>query len=115
CEHFGQSEMTKSKDPKKETTTKRIGCTWQINLSCPEKENPNKIVYIAKLVNEYKNHDFNQARYNFQENIAFTKEITNDIEFFVTKMNCSPNKFDQTNDASKLYQELLNKKEADSR
>ncbi|RIB10344.1 hypothetical protein C2G38_2206398 [Gigaspora rosea] len=48
--HFGQPEMTKSKDPKKETTTKQIGCTWQVNLSCLEKENPNKIVYIAKLL-----------------------------------------------------------------
>ncbi|CAG8808547.1 8306_t:CDS:2, partial [Racocetra persica] len=74
--------------------------------------------------NEHKNHDLNQARYNFQENIAFTKEMTDDVEFFVTKMNCSPQQirkaleekyFDQTNDASKLYQELLNKKEADPR
>ncbi|CAG8779498.1 25490_t:CDS:2 [Gigaspora margarita] len=52
CEHFGQPKMTKSKDLKKETTTKQIGCMWQ-------------------------------------KNIAFTKEITDDVKFFVTKMNCS--------------------------
>ncbi|CAG8798344.1 6406_t:CDS:2, partial [Racocetra persica] len=118
CEHFRQPEATKSKNQKKETTTKRVGYTWQINLSCPEKENPNK------------------------ENVAFTKEIIEDVKFFVTKMNCNPQQIrkaleekyyvkvympvlwqviqrfrskshDQTNDASKLYEELLNKKEAD--
>ncbi|CAG8496689.1 1_t:CDS:2 [Racocetra persica] len=131
CEHFGQPEMTKSKDPKKETTTKRIGCTWQINLSYPEKENPNKIVYIAKLINEHKNHDLNQARYNFQKNIAFTKEMIDDPQqihkaleekYFVKVympilrqviQRFRPKLRDQTNDISKLYQKILNKKEVD--
>ncbi|CAG8720274.1 3829_t:CDS:2 [Gigaspora margarita] len=62
----------------------------QINLLCPEKDNPHKLVYITKLVNEHKNHDLDQAHYNFQENIAFTMEITEDVKFFVTKINCSP-------------------------
>ncbi|CAG8845650.1 33180_t:CDS:1, partial [Racocetra persica] len=60
CEHFGQPEATKSKDSKKETTTKRVGCTWQINLSCPKKENPNKVVYISKLINKHQNHELDQ-------------------------------------------------------
>ncbi|CAG8774295.1 9681_t:CDS:2 [Gigaspora margarita] len=66
CEHFGQPEATKSKDKKKETTSKRIGCIWQINLSCPKKNNSHK------------------------ESLEFTVDMINDIEFFVTKMNCSP-------------------------
>ena len=144
CEHFGHFEATKSKDPKKETTTKRVGCIWQINLSCPEKDNPNKLVYVAKLINEHKNHNLDQARYNFQENIIFITEITEDVKFFETKMNCSPQQIhkaleekyfvkvympvlqqviqrfrprlrDQTNDASQLYKELLSKKEVDPR
>ncbi|CAG8837557.1 8164_t:CDS:1, partial [Cetraspora pellucida] len=61
CKHFGQPEATKSKDQKKETTIKRVGCTWQINLSCPEKEKPNKVVYISKLINEHQNHELDQA------------------------------------------------------
>ena len=90
CEHFGHLEATKSKDSRKETTTKRVECIWQINLSCLEKDNPHKLVYVAKLINEHKNHDLDQARYNFQENITFTMEMTEDVKFFVTKMNCSP-------------------------
>ncbi|CAG8822999.1 16636_t:CDS:1, partial [Racocetra persica] len=115
----------------------------QINLSCPEKENPNKVVYISKLINEHQNHELDQARYNFQENVAFTKEMIEDVKFFVTKMNCNPQQIrkaleekyyvkvympvlrqviqrfrpkshNQANDASKLYEKLLNKKDADS-
>ncbi|CAG8570491.1 5471_t:CDS:2 [Scutellospora calospora] len=57
CEHYRKPEATKSKDLKKETTSKCIGCTWQINLLCSEKNNPHKIVYITKLVDEYMNYD----------------------------------------------------------
>ena len=76
--------------------------------------------------------------------MAFTTEMTEDVKFFVTKMNCSPQQIrkvleekyfakiympvlrqviqrfrpklrDQTNDASQLYKELLSKKEVDPR
>ncbi|CAG8796017.1 19821_t:CDS:2 [Gigaspora margarita] len=43
-----------------------------------KKDNPYKLVYVTKLVNEHRNHDFDQAYYNFQENIAFTTEMTKD-------------------------------------
>ncbi|CAG8798446.1 44902_t:CDS:2 [Gigaspora margarita] len=142
CEHFGRPESTKSKDSNKETTSKHIECTWQINLLCPKRNNSNKIVYVAKLVNEYKNHKLDFARYNFHDNIAFTTEMIEDVEFFVKKMNCNSQQIcraieekyfvkvymqvlipiiqqfcsklhDQTNDASRLYEELLSKKDAD--
>ncbi|CAG8854201.1 17462_t:CDS:1, partial [Gigaspora margarita] len=142
CEHFGQPEATKSKDKKKETTSKRVGCIWQINLSCPEKNNPHKVVYVTKLIDEHKNHTLNRAHYDFQESLEFTVDMIKDVEFFVTKMNCSPQQIrkaleekhsvkiympvlhrvirrfrskphDQTNDASRLYEELLKKKEID--
>ncbi|CAG8705123.1 22185_t:CDS:2, partial [Cetraspora pellucida] len=103
CEHFGQPEIMKSKDPKKKTTSKCIGCTWQINLSCLEKENPHKIIYITKLVDEHKNHDLDLSRYNFQENIEFTTEMIQDQvrkaleeKYFI-----------------KIYMPVLHRKEAD--
>ncbi|CAG8824579.1 583_t:CDS:2, partial [Cetraspora pellucida] len=118
CEHFGQPEITKSKDPKKETTSKHIG------------------------FDEHKNHDLDLLHYNFQENIEFTTEMIQNVEFYVKTMNCSPQQVckaleekyfikiympvlhrviqqfrpklhDQKNDVSKLYEKLLNKKEAD--
>ncbi|CAG8813322.1 20460_t:CDS:2, partial [Gigaspora margarita] len=60
---------------------------WRLNLLCPEKDNPHKLVYVAKLVNEHRNYDLDQAHYNFQENMAFTTEMTKNIKFFVTKIN----------------------------
>ncbi|CAG8852538.1 44557_t:CDS:1, partial [Gigaspora margarita] len=90
CEHYEQPKVTKSKDPKKEATFKHVGYTWQINLSCPERENPHKIIYITKLVNEHKNHNLDKALYDFRENIKFTLAMINDVKFFVKKMNCNP-------------------------
>ncbi|CAG8701225.1 12683_t:CDS:1 [Gigaspora margarita] len=139
CEYFG----TKSKDLNKETIFKCIEYTWQINLLCSERKIPNKIVYVAKLVNKHKNYELDLAYYNFYNNIAFTTEMTKDIEFFVKKMNCNsqqihrsieekyfvkiyiqvlrliiqqfhPKLYNQTNNASRLYEELLSKKNADS-
>ena len=44
CEYQG-CYITKSNG--KQTTTKRIGCTWSINLSEPLFQNPFKYVYIT--------------------------------------------------------------------
>ncbi|CAG8844849.1 33730_t:CDS:2, partial [Gigaspora margarita] len=90
CEYFGQPEATKSKDKKKKTTSKHVGCIWQINLSCPEKNNLHKVVYVTKLIDEHKNYTFDHAHYDFQESLEFIVDMINDIEFFITKMNCSP-------------------------
>ncbi|CAG8584903.1 9948_t:CDS:2 [Cetraspora pellucida] len=89
CEHFGQPEATKSKGKKKETTSKCVGCIWQINLSCSEKNNPHKFVYVTKLIDEHKNHTLDHAHYDFQESLEFTVDMIKDVEFFVTKINCS--------------------------
>ncbi|CAG8772436.1 2228_t:CDS:2, partial [Gigaspora margarita] len=109
---FEKREEFKVKDPKKKTTTKRIGCIWQINLSCPEKDNSHKLVYIAKLINEHRNHELDQEHYNFQKNIAFTTEMTEDVKFFVIQ-RFRPKLCNQSNDASQLYKDLLSKKEVD--
>ncbi|CAG8783329.1 8153_t:CDS:2, partial [Cetraspora pellucida] len=144
CEHYGKPEATKNKNPEKETSSKRVGCTWQVNLLCPEKNNPHKVVYVTKLIDEHKNHDLDREHYDFQESLEFTTDMVNDVEFFVTKMNCSPQQIhkaleekycvkiymlvlhriiwrfrsksrDHANDAGRLYDELLKKKESDPR
>ncbi|CAG8738658.1 3151_t:CDS:2, partial [Racocetra persica] len=116
CEHYGQPESTKSKDTEKETTSKRIGCIWQINLSCLEKNNPYKIVYVTKLIDEHKNHSLDRARYQFRENLKFTVNMAKEIYMPVLHriiQRFRPKSHDQTNDASRLYEELLKKKEID--
>ncbi|CAG8849530.1 30269_t:CDS:2, partial [Gigaspora margarita] len=105
CKHYGQPEVTKSKNPKKEAISKCVGCTWQINLSCPERENPYKIIYITKLVNKNKNHNLDKALYDFIENIEFIPAMINDVI-----QQFHPKLYDQTNDTSRLYKELLKKK-----
>ncbi|CAG8772087.1 4171_t:CDS:2, partial [Gigaspora margarita] len=114
CEHYRQPEVTKSKDPKKEATSKHVGCIWQINLSCSERKNPYKIIYITKLVNKHKNHNLDKALYNFRENMEgkyFTKVYMPVLQRVIQQFR--PKLCDQTNDASRLYKELLKKKDDD--
>ncbi|CAG8844107.1 13631_t:CDS:2, partial [Gigaspora margarita] len=137
-------ETTKSKDKKKEMTSKCVRYIWQINLSYPEKNNSHKVVYVTKLVDEHKNHTLDRAHYDFQESLEFTVDMIKDVEFFVTKMKYSSQQIhkaleekhsvkiympilhrvirrfrskphDQMNNTSHLYEELLKKKEIDPR
>ncbi|CAG8833136.1 28393_t:CDS:1, partial [Gigaspora margarita] len=57
---------------------------------CPEKNNSHKVIYVTKLIDEYKNHTLNHAHYDFQKSLKFTVDMIKNVEFFVTKMNCSP-------------------------
>ncbi|CAG8725732.1 23632_t:CDS:2, partial [Cetraspora pellucida] len=90
CEHFGCPKQTKSKNLQNKTTSKCIGCTWQINISCPEKENPYRLIYITKIVDKHKNYELNLLYYTFQESLKFSEKMLKDIEFYMKKMNCSP-------------------------
>ncbi|CAG8798567.1 24586_t:CDS:2 [Cetraspora pellucida] len=89
CEHFGCPEQTKSKNPQNKTTSKCIGCTWQINISCLEKENPYRLIYVTKIVDKHKNHELNLPYRTFQESFKFSEKMLKNIEFYVKKMNCS--------------------------
>ncbi|CAG8480172.1 10458_t:CDS:2 [Scutellospora calospora] len=108
------------------------------------KNNSHKVIYVTKLINKHKNHSLNRAHYDFRESLEFTVDMIKEVEFFVTKMKYSSQQiykaleenysvkiyipvlywviqqfrsksYDQTNDASHLYEELLKKKEIDSR
>ncbi|CAG8677684.1 22495_t:CDS:2, partial [Racocetra persica] len=65
-EHFGCPEQMKSKNSQNKTTSKHIG------------------------FDKHKNHELNPPYRNFQESLKFSEKMLKDIEFYVKKMNCSP-------------------------
>ncbi|RHZ82619.1 hypothetical protein Glove_107g2 [Diversispora epigaea] len=133
CEHQGDY-VTKSTS--KQTTTKRIGCTWHINLSEPIAENSFNHVYITTFHNTH-SHNLNPNIIQFGDNKQIPLEIMKEIEFLTVqcKMGAStqrqyleakfpgqiiynndlycaiqyfrPQSKNDTNDAAKLYTRLL--------
>ncbi|CAG8840854.1 43166_t:CDS:2, partial [Gigaspora margarita] len=89
CEHYGKPDVTKSKDPKKETTSKR----------------------------KHKNHKLDRVHFNFQESLEFTMDMVRDIEFYVRKMNCSSQQIRKALEEkySPSIQRIIEKKEIDPR
>jgi hypothetical protein len=81
CEYQG-SYITKSNG--KQTTTKRIGCTWHINLSEPSSKNPFKYVYISTFHDTH-SHDLNPNIIQFGDNKYIPPEIMSEIEFLTIK------------------------------
>src|SRR5271154_1880312 len=78
CEYQGDY-ITRSNSTQK-TTTKRIGCTWHINLSEPQTKNPSKYVYITTIHNIH-SHDLNPDIIKFGDNKCIPAEIIKEIEF----------------------------------
>src|ERR1700740_1355056 len=83
CRHSGQY---KAKNPENPGTSVRQSCQWHINLSRPLKQNPNSLVYITTLVDEH-NHELSVEALQFEKLKAFTKEMQDDIAFYVKKCN----------------------------
>ncbi|CAG8811945.1 3090_t:CDS:2 [Cetraspora pellucida] len=81
CRHSGQY---KAKNPENPGTSVRQGCQWHINLSRPLKQNLNSLVYITTLVDEH-NHELSVEALQFEKLKAFTKEMQDDIAFYVKK------------------------------
>ena len=134
CEYQG-SYITKS-NSNKQTTTKRIGCTWHINLSEPSSKNPFKYVYITTF-HDIHSHDLNPNIIRFGDNKCIPPEIMSEIEFLTVKCRMSattqrqylearfpgqviydndlyqaiqyfrPQNRNDSNDAAKLYTKLL--------
>ncbi|CAB4471478.1 unnamed protein product [Rhizophagus irregularis] len=132
CEHHG-NYVTKSN---KETTTKRLGCAWHINLSEPTSKNPFKYVYITTLYDIH-SHNLNPNIIQFGDNKYIPPEIMKEIEFLTIKCRMGaatqrqyleakfpgqiiydndlykaiqhfrPQNKDDSNDAAKLYTKLL--------
>ncbi|CAB5389307.1 unnamed protein product [Rhizophagus irregularis] len=80
CEHHG-NYVTKSN---KETTTKRLGCAWHINLSEPTSKNPFKYVYITTL-HDIHSYNLNPNIIQFGDNKYIPSEIMKEIEFLTIK------------------------------
>ncbi|CAG8856565.1 16116_t:CDS:2, partial [Gigaspora margarita] len=39
---------------------------------------------------KHKNHKLDRVHFNFQESLEFTADMVRDVEFYMRKMNCSP-------------------------
>lgn len=81
CEHQGDYN-TKSNG--KQTKTKRIGCTWHINLSELFSNNPSKHVYITTFNNTH-SHNLNPDIIQFGDNKQILSEIMKEIEFLTVQ------------------------------
>ncbi|CAG8821723.1 17597_t:CDS:2, partial [Dentiscutata erythropus] len=90
---------SKSMQLTKETSTKYIKCLWHVNLSQPQKNNPNRNIYITTLDNDH-NHKLSPCRTKFFNDSELTQEIY---------------KRDISNDAASLYEELIRRKNEDPR
>ncbi|GBC14651.2 hypothetical protein GLOIN_2v1796089 [Rhizophagus irregularis DAOM 181602=DAOM 197198] len=106
CEHHG-NYVTKSN---KETTTKRLGCAWHINLSEPTFKNPFKYVYITTL------HEIEFLTIKCRMGSAtqrqyleakFPGQIIYDNDLYKAIQHFRPQNKDDSNDAAKLYTKLL--------
>ncbi|RHZ85293.1 hypothetical protein Glove_67g9 [Diversispora epigaea] len=110
CEHQGNYRT------KTNTTTKRIRCTWHINLSEPPSNNPFKHIYITTL-HDIHSHNLNPNIIQFGDNKQISPEILKEIEFLTVKckmgaamqpiQNFWPQNKNDNNDAAKLYTKLL--------
>jgi len=122
----------------------QMGCKAHINLSRPEKENVNQYVFVTTICNDHC-HDLNCQLVNYENEVKMTEEMLKDIEFLTKKVNLSttqqrhyleekypnqkirsdilrkeiqkhhPSTKDLSNDASKLYEHLIQLKENDVR
>ncbi|CAG8795446.1 25314_t:CDS:1, partial [Gigaspora rosea] len=79
CYHFGKYQPA---NPEKPGKTIRKGYQWHINLPRPLKQNPNSLVYVITFLNEH-NHDMCPKALQFEKLKAFTKEMQDDIEFYL--------------------------------
>ncbi|CAG8810028.1 1554_t:CDS:2, partial [Dentiscutata erythropus] len=81
CEHSGEYKP-KNTQLTKETSTKYIKCPWHINLSQPQKNNPNGNVYITILDNTH-NYDLSSYRTKFFNDSELTQEMYERVEFYM--------------------------------
>ena len=128
----------------KASKTVQINCKAHVNLSRPEKNNDNQYVFITTISNEHC-HELNCQRVNYENEVRMTEEMLKDIEFLTKKVHLSttqqrlyfeekypnqkirsdilrreiqkyrPSAKDLNNDASKLYEHLMQLKENDVR
>lgn len=76
CSHGRTYESNSIKD----TATRKIGCPFIINASCPKLKNPEDFVIINKIVNQH-NHPLNVSMIEFEDSKKFTDLMLEDIKF----------------------------------
>ncbi|CAB5383106.1 unnamed protein product [Rhizophagus irregularis] len=76
CE-YGRKYTCKSA---KETSTKKMLCSWHVNVSYPKVNNPDFAIFINKIVDEH-NHDLSVEAVKFGEDKKFNDEMVRDIQF----------------------------------
>ncbi|CAG8849108.1 34363_t:CDS:1, partial [Racocetra persica] len=144
CEYSGEYK-SKNMQLTKEISTKYIKYPWHVNLSQPQKNNPNGNIYITTLDNSH-NHDLSSYRTKFFNNSELTQEIYDRVEFYVNTVKLKPlqiqralrkefpdhevylseihkaiakyysrKRKDILNDAASLYEELVRRKNEDPR
>ncbi|CAG8716142.1 14691_t:CDS:2 [Racocetra persica] len=117
CEHSGEYKP-KNMQLTKETSTKYIKYLWHVNLSQPQKNNPNGNVYITTLDNSH-NHDLSPYRTKFFNDSELTQEMYDRVEFYVNTVKLKllqiqrGKRKDMLNDAASLYEELVRRKNKD--
>ncbi|CAG8596150.1 17241_t:CDS:2 [Dentiscutata erythropus] len=81
CRHSGRYQST---NPTKARKSVKSECQWHVNLSRPFKQNPNNYVYVTTLKDEH-NYEMCPEALQFERNKAFTKEMQEDVEFYVKR------------------------------
>ncbi|CAG8807811.1 17934_t:CDS:1 [Racocetra persica] len=88
CEHSGKYKP-KNMQLTKETSTKYIKYLWHVNLSQPQKNNPNENVYITTLDNSH-NHNLSSYRTKFFNDSELSQEMYDRVEFYVNTVKLKP-------------------------
>jgi hypothetical protein len=82
CSHSRTYELNSTKD----TATKKVGCPFAINASCPKSKNPNNFVSINKIIDQH-NHSLNVSMIEFEDSKKFTDLMIEDIKFMMVSCN----------------------------
>ncbi|CAB4384892.1 unnamed protein product [Rhizophagus irregularis] len=76
CSHSRTYESNFTKD----TVTKKIGCLFVVNTSCPKLKNSKEHVIINKIVEQH-NHPLDVLIVEFEDSRKFTDSMIEDIKF----------------------------------
>ncbi|GBC30151.1 hypothetical protein GLOIN_2v1766627 [Rhizophagus irregularis DAOM 181602=DAOM 197198] len=84
CSHSHIYELNCTKD----TITKKIGCPFVVNASCPKLKNPEKYVIINKIVEQH-NHSLDVSIVEFEDSRKFTDSMIEYIKFMTVSSKLS--------------------------
>ncbi|CAG8766265.1 5916_t:CDS:2, partial [Dentiscutata erythropus] len=85
CEHqgIGHSKKTAILENQKESHTKRLGCKWVVNATCPK---TNKKIKINSCYLEHSNHEIYSDTINFASYYRqFPDEVKQEIKYYTSK------------------------------